>query len=569
MAKVQFKTYIPNEIVLFPSNLGERIPKDHPVRLLSGIVDGLNLTELIRTYKSGGTTPFHPRMLLKVVFYAYMNNIYSCRKIEDAMNWNIQYMWLSGNQHPSFSTINRFRSEHMKDCVNSLFIQVVKIMVALGQVSLGVQYIDGTKIESVANKYTFVWKKATLTNKAKLEEKIKSVLKQIDEGIAQDNAPSKEEGTMTDAIDSEHLQQLIDKVNEENSRLAQGSKEDKEKARQRQKAVDNLQKHQEKLKEYEDKLDPMGSRNSYSKTDPDATFMRMKEDAMNNGQTKPGYNLQIGTENQYITNFAFYWNPTDSTTLPSFLTLDQTRWGKLPKEVCADSGYGSEQNYEFMENNGIEAYVKYNWFHKEQHRPFRNDPFRMENMYYNWEDDYYVCPMGQHMEHVGHNKSVSDNGYVSWIDTYRAQRCEGCPLRGQCFKGKGNRTINVNHQLKRYKKKAFERLTSERGLFHRSKRPIEPEAVFGQIKTDKQYKRFRHRGFPKIQMDFGILAMAFNLQKLTKNVGKDQIKAVMEAFPTLFGLLLASLWTFWRKFRKEESSVNKNRQLSNRNLIAA
>ena len=552
MAKVQFKTYTPNEIVLFPSNLGERIPKDHPVRLLSRIVDGLDLTELIRTYKSGGTTPFHPRMLLKVVFYAYMNNIYSCRKIEDAMNWNIQYMWLSGNQHPSFSTINRFRSEHMKDCVNSLFIQVVKIMVALGQVSLGVQYIDGTKIESVANKYTFVWKKATLTNKAKLEEKIKSVLKQIDEGIAQDNAPSKEEGTMTDAIDSEHLQQLIDKVNEENSRLAQGSKEDKEKARQRQKAVDNLQKHQEKLKEYEDKLDPMGSRNSYSKTDPDATFMRMKEDAMNNGQTKPGYNLQIGTENQYITNFAFYWNPMDLTTLPSFLTLDQARWGKLPKEVCADSGYGSEQNYEFMENNGIEAYVKYNWFHKEQHRPFRNDPFRMENMYYNWEDDFYVCPMGQHMEHVGHNKSVSDNGYVSWIDTYRAQRCEGCPLRGQCFKGKGNRTINVNHQLKRYKKKAFERLTSERGLFHRSKRPIEPEAVFGQIKTDKQYKRFRHRGFSKIQMDFGILAMASNLQKLIKNVGKDQIKAVMEAFSALFGLLLASLWTLGENSGKKK-----------------
>ena len=568
MAKVQFKTYIPNEIVLFPSNLGERIPKDHPVRLLSRIVDGLDLTELIRTYKSGGTTPFHPRMLLKVVFYAYMNNIYSCRKIEEVMNWNIQYMWLSGNQHPFFSTINRFRSEHMKDCVNSLFIQVVKIMVALGQVSLDVQYIDGTKIESVANKYTFVWKKATLTNKAKLEEKIKSVLKQIDEGIAQDNAPSKEEGTMTDAIDSEHLQQLIDKVNEENSRLAQGSKEDKEKARQRQKAVNKLQKHQEKLKEYEDKLDTMGFRNSYSKTDPDATFMRMKEDAMNNGQTKPGYNLQIGTENQYITNFAFYWNPMDSTTLPSFLTLDQARWGRLPKEVCADSGYGSEQNYEFMENNGIEAYVKYNWFHKEQHRPFRNDPFRMENMYYNREDDYYVCPMGQHMEHVGHNKSVSDNGYISWIDTYRAQRCEGCPLRGQCFKGKGNRTINVNHQLKRYKEKAFERLTSERGLFHRSKRPIEPEAVFGQIKTDKQYKRFRHRGFPKIQMDFGILAMAFNLQKLIKNVGKDQIKGIMEAFSTLFGLFLASLRPLWKKFRKAESSVNKNRRLSIRNLIS-
>ena len=200
-----------------------------------------------------------------------------------------------------------------------------------------------------------------------------------------------------------------------------------------------------------------------------------------------------------------------------------------------------------MESNGIEAYVKYNWFHKEQHRPFRDDPFRMENMYYNRKDDYYVCPMGQHMgqhmEHAGHRKAVSDNGYVSWIDTYREQRCEGCPLRGQCFKGKGNRTINVNHQLMRYKKRAFELLTSKRGLFHRSKRPIEPEAVFGQIKKDKQYRRFRHRGFSKVQMDFGILAMTFNLQKLFKNADTEQIKAAMEALSVLFGPVLACLLT--------------------------
>jgi transposase len=137
--KVRFKSYTPNEIVLFPSDLGEIIPEDHPVRLLSRIVDGLDLTELIRTYKFGGTTPFHPRMLLKVVFYAYMNNTYSCRRIEEAMDWDIRYMWLSGNQHPSFSTINRFRSEHMKDCMNNLFVQVVKILVETGQVSLDVQ----------------------------------------------------------------------------------------------------------------------------------------------------------------------------------------------------------------------------------------------------------------------------------------------------------------------------------------------------------------------------------------------------------------------------------------------
>ena len=522
MAKVQFKTYTPNEIVLFPSNLGERIPKDHPVRLLSRIVDGLDLTELIRTYKSGGTTPFHPRMLLKVVFYAYMNNIYSCRKIEDAMNWNIQYMWLSGNQHPSFSTINRFRSEHMKDCVNSLFIQVVKIMVALGQVSLGVQYIDGTKIESVANKYTFVWKKATLTNKAKLEEKIKSVLKQIDEGIAQDNAPSKEEGTMTDAIDSEHLQQLIDKVNEENSRLAQGSKEDKEKARQRQKAVDNLQKHQEKLKEYEDKLDTMGSRNSYSKTDPDATFMRMKEDAMNNGQTKPGYNLQISAENQFITDFALFPNPTDTLTLIPFFNSFLDRYGHLPQTAVADSGYGSEENYRFMDDAGMEAYVKYNRFHLEQRPRYKPNPFHHDNFHYNADEDYYVCPMGQHMTRVGTSHSKTASGYRSENARYRAQNCKGCPLRCLCYKAKDDRrTIEVNHRLNEYKRKARELLTSEEGIKRRGRRCIEPEAVFGQMKFNMAYRRFRHFGKDKVTMDFAFFAIAFNIKKMCSKIAKQ------------------------------------------------
>lgn len=529
MAKLQFKSYNQGQLNLFPQDLGELVPQDSPVRLLSKIVDRLDLTELLRTYKSGGTTPFNPRMLLKVVFYAYMNNIYSCRKIADILKYHVHYMWLSGQQSPSFSTINRFRSEHMKDCVNSLSVQVVKILVDLGQVSLDVQYIDGTKIESVANKYTFVWRKSTERNKARLEEKIRGILKQIDEGIAQDNEPETE--SATEAVDSKHLQELIDRVNEKNKKkLSEGTKEEKAEAKRQSKAVRQLQKYQAKEQEYEQKLSTLGDRNSYSKTDPDATFMRLKEDAMNNGQTKPAYNLQIGTENQYITNFAFYSNPGDTTTLTSFLTLDQARWGRLPKTVCADSGYGSEENYDYMYDQGITAFVKYNWFHKEQHRPFKEDAFRVENLYYNEKDDYYVCPMGQHMTHVGHQRAVSSNGYVSWTDVYRAHRCEGCPLRSQCYKAKtGNRSIKVNHQLIKYKKQAYDLLTSAEGLRYRGRRCIEPEAVFGQMKTDKQYKRFRHRGFSKIQMDFAIFAMAFNLQKLLRKVPAEGIEPLKPA----------------------------------------
>jgi transposase len=487
-------------------------------------VDGLDLTQLIASYESGGTTPYHPRMLLKVVFHAYMNNTYSCRRIASAMERDIHYMWLSGSQYPSFSTINRFRSEHIKDCVNQLFVQAVEVLVEMGQVRPDVQYIDGTRIESVASKYTFVWRKSTETNKGKLEEKIRSVLSQIDEGIARDHASESDMGTSP--IDSASLEKMIDKINECTRQQEARTKEEKQAVKQREKQVKELRKHQQKPQEYENKPDIMGDRNSYSKTDLDATFMRMKEDAMNKGQTKPGYNLQTGTENQYITNFGLYPDPGDTLTLAPFLYL--LRFDKLPKELCADAGYGSEENYFLMEESGIEAYVKYNYFHKEQKRSFKNDPFRQENLYYNPQGDCLVCPMGQRMHLIGEKTAPRVCGMESIISRYQAINCDGCPLKGLCTKAKGYRIIEVNHRLVQYKQKARERLLSEQGVIHRKKRPIEPEAVFGQMKFNMAYKRFRHKGFEKVQMDFGVFAMAFNLKKLCKNLSK-------EAFAALFG----------------------------------
>lgn len=276
-----------------------------------------------------------------------------------------------------------------------------------------------------------------------------------------------------------------------------------------------------KLQEYEEHLEIMGDRNSYSKTDHDATFQHMKEDAMGNGQLKPGYNLQIGTENQFVTNYALYPNPTDTLTLPSFLDHGKELTGTYPEACTADAGYGSEANYDFLEANSITPYVKYNYFHKEQKRDFRNDIFRLENLYYNAEEDYFVCPMGQHMDRVGTKHERTEGGYVTVSAIYRARRCDGCPLRWGCHKRKqGEREMTANHQLLEYRRKARERLTSEKGLEHRSKRPIEPEAVFGQIKYNMQYKRFRHFGKDKVTMDFAFFAMAFNLKKMAAKMPK-------------------------------------------------
>ena len=532
--KITFKDYNQGLLNLFPSRLDENISDHSPVRMINQVVDELYISPLLSTYQGGGTSSYHPRMLLKVLFYAYLNNIYSCRKIEKVMQENIHYMWLSGSQYPSFSTINRFRSQHVKECINSLFVQVVEMLVELGYVSLEVEYIDGTKIESVANKYTFVWKKSVEHYKSNLSAKIRSILSQVEEGIAGDNLLADEPPF---EINSDQLGERISLINKTNK--------DKSDLKQLKELEQN---HLPKLQEYEEHLKVLGKRNSYSKTDKDATFMRMKEDAMNNGQTKPGYNLQIATAKQYILNYGFYPVSTDTTILESFLNLGYTRFSVMPNTICADAGYGSEENYHFLESNNIQAYVKYNYFHLEQKRKFKNNPFPIDKLIYNKENDTYICPQGKCLYYLQEKITTSENGYKSTIRQYQAENCSNCPLKEQCHKAKGNRIINVNEQLREYKDKVRGLLTSEQGLAHRSKRPIEPEAVFGQIKFNKAYKRFRHRGFDKVNMDFGVFAIAFNLLKMWKSRSKNTQKMKKTAFYLKIYITIQNLQTIKHKY---------------------
>jgi transposase len=537
--KVVIKEYHQGQVILFPESLESYIPEDAPVRLVNQVVDQLDISEVLASYKGGGSSCYSPRMLLKVLFYAYMNNVYSCRKIEKQMKENIHYMWLSGKQFPKYNTINNFRSHHLKNTINKLFTQVVLLLVDMGYITLQEQYVDGTKMESRANKYTFVWRKSVEKYKARLEEKIKGILKEIEKGIAMDNQPGDDD---PGPINSEELQKRIEKINRENKIKTEA---------QKKKLKDLTNKHLPKLREYEHKLAKCGKRNSYSKTDPDATFMRMKEDAMKNGQLKPAYNLQIATENQFITNLDLYPNPTDTLTLIPFLQLHKSRYGKHSKICCADSGYGSEENYAFLEENHITPFVKYNYFHKEQKKSFIKNPFLVANLYYNAEKDYYVCPIGQHMTLLSKTIRTTENGYTSVINKYQAQNCEGCPLRGQCHKSQSNRIIQVSHKLREYRKKAKNLLTSDMGLYHRSRRPIEPEAVFGQMKQNKMYKRFRHFGKDKVLMDMTIFAIAFNIAKL---------------FSQQFSLLFSQIYRLYKAIFSQNKPYQNNIEQKQSNI---
>ncbi len=517
--KLHFRPHINNQMVLFPQRIDEDIAENDPVRIVNAVVDSLDLENFRKLYKERGRSPYHPKMMLKSVIYAYMNNIYSCRKIEKALKRDIHFIWLAGYEKPDHKTINNFRNR-VKDEINNVFTQLVLLLADRGFVSLDVEYIDGTKIESKANKYTFVWRKTVEKNRSRLQEKLRVLLQQIDEEIAQDNVSAADTVEFT----PEGIATLIDELKETLAQEPEArTKEQKIRQRESKKHIRQLEEHRVKLAEYNERLQRIGERNSMSKTDPDATFMRMKEDAMNNGQTKPGYNLQVSSENQFITDFMFFPNPTDTLTLIPFFHSFFGRYRRLPSGAVADSGYGSEENYRFMEEAGMQAYVKYNRFHLEQRPRYVPNPFHQDSFFYNAGEDYYVCPMGQHMTRIGTSHTRTASGYRSEKAGYRAQNCNGCPLRCLCYKAKGDRrTIEVNHRLKRYKEKARELLTSEEGIRKRGRRCIEPEAVFGQMKYDMAYKRFRHFGIDKVTMDFAFFAIAFNIKKMCSRIAKQR-----------------------------------------------
>ena len=537
MAKLAIKSDNRKQNLLLPPSLDELVPENHMVRVVDAVIDRLDISDILSTYRGGGNSAFNPKMMLKVLVFAYLSNVYSSRRIEELLRRDIYFMWLAGMKRPDFRTINYYRGKRLKVGFDTVFTQVVRLLHEEGFVSLKVQYIDGTKIESVANKYTFVWRGSVEKYDARLKAKTEALLRQIEQNHAIEN----QENPVPEELTAEEVTKRVERIKEKVDADNLGKEE--------RKALKQIETDSvPRMNRYKEQLETMGSRNSYSKTDPDATFMRMKEDAMLNGQLKPGYNVQISTENQFITNFGIYQRPTDTLTMISYLESFKARYGMQSEEIVADSGYGSEENYEYMFSNGMTPYVKYNMFHVEQRRGYRNNPFRVSNLFYNPDDDFYVCPMGQKLKFIRQEKRYTASGYQQTVSVYRASRCEGCPLRGQCHKSKRDRQIEVNHTLDDYKARARELLTSEQGIKHRSNRPIEPEAVFGQIKECGRFRRLRLKGLTGAKIDFGLKALAHNLRKLAQAWAKSSFFDKFLSSGTAKQLYTSPYISFYPKF---------------------
>ena len=499
-----FRPYDQSIMPLLPPSWDDFISANHPVRVVNDVINKISLKSLESEYQGGGRANYHPRVLLKLVVFGYLSNIYSSRKLESFARENIHCMWLTALQQPDHNTINRFRSTRLKNPLKEIFAQVVELLMESGHVSLQDVYVDGTKLESNANKYTFVWGKSIKGYKAKIGQQLKEIWSYA-EGVAREEM---QQLTAPDfqQVDAEMVKKTIETINT--------ALEEKKIAPEVKKKLNYGKKNWENnVKRYEAQEEILGQRNSYSKTDPDATFMRMKEDHMMNGQLKPGYNVQISTNNQIVLDYSLHPKPSDSTTLIAHVGGMIDLYGRVPENLIADAGYGSEENYRFLEEQKINAYVKYNLFDKERKNGKKSTSFSHEHLHYNQEKNCYYCPMGQQMKYIGKRTRKTENGYLQESRVYQAVNCKGCPLRGACHKAKGPRVIEINDRLIGYRKEAEKLLTSQQGVVFRKKRCWDVEPVFGNIKQNKGFRRFLLRGIEKVATEIGLVFLSHNLKK--------------------------------------------------------
>jgi transposase len=497
---------------LFPLDISTLIPKTHLVRRVDAVIERVEMDKLQAVFSEMGASSYHPKMMLKVIIYSYSTGNLSSRKIAAMLRQDITYMWISGMQLPDFNTVNRFRSIYLKDVIEDVFVEVLMFLHEHGFIKFEDYYVDGTKMEADARKYSQVWGKNTKRYKKAVQEKVKAIMEEVEELNQQEDKlygkgdlPEMGEASQ---ISSEEVGEVAHTINQK----LQEKKGTLSKKQQRtiKSKVNKLNKEKEKLEKYENQEAILGERNSYSKTDTDASMMRMK----GTDELRPGYNIQVSSENQFATNYSLSQNASDSVAFPEHLEKIVER-GEMfkPDNYVGDAAYGSEENYEKLQGKGIGNYLKHQDFHRKESKKFKENIFHKDNLEYDENQDFFICPNNKKLVYKETIEKKTINGYVQTKRVYECENCQGCPLKEKCTKAKGNRTIHLNRNLEKHKKIAEENLKSEKGLEFRKRRGPEIETFFGDLKHNQKYKRIRLRGLEKANLEIGYLCISYNLRK--------------------------------------------------------
>ena len=507
--------------LVIPMDIETLIPVDDSVRLLNSLIERMDCSLLYAEYSDVRKIDHSPVSLFKILAYGYLNNIYSSRKLEQACRRDINFMYLLGHKAPpDHSTIARFRSGKLESAIEDLFFQLIALLAQEGELSLTTAFIDGTKIEANANKYTFVWKKATSKNEQKLQEKMRLELPQITQRYELNVYIGEE-------IKVKHLKKLLKRLNiikgKNNISFVYGKGKRKTML---QRDIEQVEAFLEKLKQYGKQIHTLGDRNSFSKTDHDATFMRMKEDHMKNGQLKPGYNVTLAVDAEYIVGAQISQERSDQRTfIPMMEWLKDLGYTK----PVADAGFESEENYTWCEQNGQIAFIKPANYEQAKQKKYRSDIGRRENMEYDEERDCYTCHAGKQISFAYETKSKSKRGYETVTTVYSCQECDGCPYKEKCIKGtsktpleKRSKNLHVSKTFQRQRAEMAERICTEEGIQLRANRSIQVEGAFGVLKQDWGFRRFLLRSKPRVNIELLLLAIAYNIKKFHTKIKNNR-----------------------------------------------
>ena len=483
------------------------IPADDSVRLLDEIMEEMDHTPLFRAYKRTGRPPAtNPVTMMKILVYASMEGNFASRAIASSCSRDINYIWLlNGEKAPNHSEIARFRSKRLTECGEEFFYQLVEKLSVLGEIKYEHLFVDGTKIEANANKYSFVWKKSTTKYETRLLEKLEKLKPEL----------CLRYGILADTPE-ELLRELESRVT---TPFVYGRGKRKSELQRDIELLRELLGRKGKYARYQETFQ---GRNSFSKTDPDATFMHMKDDHMRNAQLKPGYNIQLGVEGEYITGVHVSSERSDQLTLIPLLENMEAHLGERYEDVTADAGYESEENYTHFEGKTMECYIKPQNYERSKTKKYKSNMALRENMRYDPDVDEYTCQSGKKLRVVYVGKRKSKSGYESEITYYECESCEGCPHKKKCTRAKGNRKLQVSKKFIEQRKESLERITSEKGVLLRMNRSIQAEGAFGVIKQDYGFRQFLLRGNKKVLTELILVAMGYNINKLHNKIQQNR-----------------------------------------------
>jgi transposase len=498
------------EQVILPLNLGILISEDDSVRLLSQIVDNVS----VRGFAVGRNTRRSVRTMLKLLIYGYMNNTYSSRRIETLCRRDINFMWLlNGEASPDHNTIARFRQNFSKE-IADVFKQVTVMLAQNKEIDFENVFIDGTKIEANANRYSFVWKGTNDKLREKLFSKIEAFAKQISLHYAAVVKFDRQAATKTLEDVLFFLEQLM-----QFKGLTKVYGKGKHKTAL-QKDIDVCLELLEKQRKYNAYDAVFKDRRSFSKTDKDATFMRMKEDHMRNGQLKPGYNIQMAVNSGYIVGNMVCSDRNDVNSLVPFLkTLE-----KPFKNIVADSGYESEEAYAFLQENGYESYIKPQNYEARKTKAYKMQIGKRENMIYDSASDVYICHNGKKLLPTYNRQKRSPTGYLQNITTYACESCKDCPFKERCTKSKTDKQIDVSRVFNDLREKSYRNISSTKGRELMLNRSIQAEGVFAVIKENFGFRKFLLRGMKNVSTEVNLLALAYNISKFHIKIQNCRLK---------------------------------------------